>query len=340
LLVAGAAAPIPILAFLWSARDDVTVVDASRVQRAVQARLRNHRARLCPDLWPGFDALMARRGFLSDDPNVFFHPLGQPIVSFPLWVAAAVGDASPAHRGRLLDLVEATVVGYLYVRVQDDRLDEAIGDPDEALFLADAFLVRHQTLLARHVGSSARFWELFEQVAADYSAAMLLERSVMRAGSRYGAAEFDRVLRRSHPLVLPGAALLDIADRWDLLPPLRRFVHHAVRAAQLVDDLLDCESDRAAGRLTWVVRRLDGEAGPEAMARAFVTGGLDEIVGEALADIDAAHAAANDAGLADGQAWLDARRRELLSLRERVLVDLLLGYPSNQRGQEGVSHRE
>lgn len=315
-------------------------MNPDRVQRAVQARLRDQRGRLSPNLRTGFDALMARRGFLSDRPDVFFHPLGQPIVSFPLWVAAAVGHAGPADEGRLLDLVEATVVGYLYVRVQDDRLDEAIGDPDEAPFLADAFLVRHQALLARHVGSSPRFWDLFEQVAADYSAAMLLERSIMRAGSTYGADEFDRVLRRSHPLVLPGAALLDIADRWDLLEPLRRFVHHAVRAAQLVDDLLDCESDRAAGRLTWVVRRLDGEAGPEAMARAFVTGGLEEIVAEALADIDAAQTAASDAGLAEVRAWLDARRVALQSLRERVLVHLLLGYPSNQRAQEGVSKRE
>jgi hypothetical protein len=317
----------------------VSVMNPSEVQDAVQARLRHHRRRLSPDLWPGFDALMARRGFLSDDPDVFFHPLGQPIVSFPMWVAEAVGDDSPTNRGRLLDLVEATVAGYLYVRVQDDRLDEAIGDPDEALFLADAFLVRHQVLLARHVGSSQRFWALFEQVATDYSAAMLLERSVMRVGSTYGPEEFDRVLRRSHPLVLTGAALLDIADRWEMLEPLRRFVHHAVRAAQLVDVLLDCEVDRAAGRFTWVVRRLDGELGPEAMARAFVTGGLDEIVDEALADIEAAQAAASDAGMTEGRAWLDARRGELHSLRERILVHFLLGYPLGTNvGARGCNH--
>ena len=312
----------------------VRVKNRGELQHAVQTRLRDHRRRLSPDLWPGFDALMARRGFLSDDPDVFFHPLGQPIVSFPLWVAAALGHDGPAQGGRLLDLVEATVAGYLYVRVQDDRLDEAIGDPDEALFLADAFLVRHQVLLARHVGSSQRFWALFERVATDYSAAMLLERSVMRAGSTYGPEEFDRVLRRSHPLVLPGAALLDIADRWDMLEPLRRFVHHAVRAAQLVDDLLDCEVDRAAGRLTWVVRRLDGEAGPEAMARALITGGLDEIIAEALADVEAAHKAASDAGMAEAQAWLDARRAEVVGLHERTLMHFLLGYPLGTNADE------
>jgi hypothetical protein len=301
-------------------------MDAGRIQAAIQARLREQRRRLTPELWPAFDALMARRGFMSDDPAAFFHPLGHPIASFPVWVAMAVGEDDPANGVRLLDLIEASVSGYLYVRVHDDRLDEGIGEPDEALFLADAFLVRHQALLARHVGSSARFWSLFEDVAAEYASAMLVERSVMRAGSSYGPDEFDLVLRRSHPLILTGAAILDIADQWQRLESLRSFVHHAVRAAQLVDDLLDCQDDRAAGRLTWVVRRLDGEAGAEAMARALVTGGVDEIITETLADLDEAQAAAGAAGLIEGQAWLDARRAEVLRLRDHILVRLLLGY--------------
>ena len=57
----------------------------------MQARLRTHRSRLAPQLVPAFDALLARRGFLDDDPAAFFHPLGQPIATFPLWIADAVG---------------------------------------------------------------------------------------------------------------------------------------------------------------------------------------------------------------------------------------------------------
>jgi hypothetical protein len=75
------------------------------------------------------------------------------------------------------------------------------------------------------------------------------------------------------------------------------------------------------------------------MARAFVTGGLDEIVDEALADIEAAQVAASDAGMTEGRAWLDARRGELHSLRERILVHFLLGYPLGTNvGARGCNH--
>jgi hypothetical protein len=301
------------------------VLDAATVQSEVRDRLLSLRQRLAPDLWAAFDALLARRGFLSSDPEPFFHPLGHPIVSFPVWVATAVAPDGTAGRDQVVDLIEATVDGYLYVRVHDDRLDEDIGDPDDSLFLADAFLVRHQALLARHVGSSPRFWELFEQVAMQYSAAMLLERSLLRPNATYGAREFDVVLGRSRPLVLPGAAVLDIADRWDLIEPLQGFVHHAVRCSQLVDDLLDCELDRAAGRFTWVVRRLGGEDGPQAMALNLLSGGVDGIVADALADVDAADRLAAAVGMIDARAWLADRRDQIVALHEKILTRFLLG---------------
>ena len=280
----------------------------ARVHAEIRDRLLALRGRLANDLWTAFDALLARRGFLSSEPDTLYNPLGHPLAAFPTWVATAVGRDTSADEPRLLDLIEATVAGYLYVRVHDDRLDEGIGDPDESLFLADAFLVRHQTLLARHVGSSRRFWDLFEQIADEYAAAMLLERSLMQVGETYGAQEFDLVLGRSRPLVLPGAAMLDVADRWELVEPLQRFVHHAVRATQLVDDLLDCEIDRAAGRLTWVVRRLGGD-----------------VSADALGDVDASDAAAAEVGMVDARDWLAARRADIVALHERILTRFLLG---------------
>jgi hypothetical protein len=180
-------------------------------------------------------------------------------------------------------------------------------------------------LLARHVGTSDRFWSFFERVAARYAAAMLLERDVLRADAVYGVDEFDRVLQRSQPLILPGAALLDVTDRWELLEALQRFVHHAVRAAQLVDDLLDSETDRAAGRWTWVVRRLGGDAGPEEMTVRLIGGGIDEIVADVLVDIDVADVAAREVGMAAAVDWLAARRNEVARLRKLILTRALLG---------------
>jgi hypothetical protein len=303
----------------------IAMLGPADVQVAIRSRLVAMRGQLATDLLPAFDALMARRGGWSNDPQVLFHPLGHPIASLPAWVAAAVGGSGSDDEECVLDMIEATVAGYLYVRVHDDRLDEGIGDPDESLFLADAFLVRHQSLLARHVGSSRRFWDLFERVAAEYTAAMLLERSVMRAGATYGSDEFELVLGRSRPLALPAVALLEVAGRWDLVEPLQRFVHHCVRAAQLVDDLLDCEIDRAAGRMTWVVRRLGGEVDSATLVRTLVSGGVDEIVAEALDDVDAGHVAAEELGMDDAGVWLQARRAEIVTLHEQILTRFLLG---------------
>ncbi len=304
---------------------DHGVLSAAVVQAEIHERLLNLRDRVPAELCPAFDTLLARRGFLAAEPEPFFHPLGHPIASLPAWVGATVGLDGTDSEARLLDLIEATTVGYLYVRVHDDRLDEGLGDPDESLFLAAIFLVRHQTLLARHVGRSERFWTYFEEVAAEYSAAMLLERAVLRAGATYGHREFDLVLGRSRPLILPAAALLDLADRWELLGALQRFVHHCVRAAQLVDDLLDCEADRAAGRLTWTVRRLGGEAGATTMVHALVSGGLDEILADALRDVEASDAAAVELGMEAARSWLAERRAEIVALGETILTRFLLG---------------
>jgi hypothetical protein len=305
--------------------DDGEVVGAEQVHAAILERLDRLRAALAPELVAPLDDLLDRRGFRTADPEALLHPLGQPIVAFPLWVAASLWEDRSPPTGTVLDIVEATVTGYLYVRVHDDRLDEGIGDPDEALLLAHALLVRHQVLLARHVGVSPRFWTLFEQVAGDYAAAMLFERRVARAGAAYGPAEFDRVLLRSQPLVLPGAALLEVADRWDRLDGLQRFVHHTVRAGQLVDDLLDCEADRAAGRLTWVVRRLGGEHGATTLARTLLGGGIDAVVADVLDDVSAAERAATEIGLDEAQPWLAARRAGVEALRTTVLLRFLMG---------------
>ena len=304
-------------------RHDHGVLSNARVQAEMRDRLLSLRRRMSADLWPAFDELVARRGFLSSDSGPLFNELGHPIASFAPWVAAAVGRGG--QDDLLLDLIEATLVGYLYVRVHDDRLDEGLGDPDDSLFLADAFLVRHQTLLARHVGASPRFWDLFEHVATEYAAAMLFERSHLQPEAAYGAAEFDVVLGRSRPLVLPGAAVLEVADRWDLRELLERFVHHAVRAAQLVNDLLDCETDRAAGRFTWVVRRLAGEQGRVEMMQALLRGGIDDILADATRDVDASDAAAAALGMADAQSWLAERRKKIQALRGTMLERLLLG---------------
>jgi hypothetical protein len=239
-------------------------------------------------------------------------------------MSAAV-DHGVGRLERLDDMVEATVAGYLYVRVHDDRLDENLGDPDLAMFLADAFLIRHQALIAAHVGTDRRFWQLFQSVARSYAHAMLFEREALRPETHYDADVFDVVLARSQPLVLPGAALLSVTDRWELLEPLRTFVRHVVRAGQLVDDLSDCLRDLDRGRYTWVVRRLGGEHGRETVLRRLMGTGIDEVLEDVVSDLDGATGAALTIGMTEAVAWISARRESVFRLRDRMLLSELFG---------------
>jgi hypothetical protein len=289
----------------------------------LRGRLLVLRSRVSPWLVGEFDDLMARMRLLSD-PAALSHPLAQPLVQFPAWVSAAV-DHGPGCQDRLDDMVEATVTGYLYVRVHDDRLDDDLGDATLAMFLADSFLIRHQVLMAQHVGTDPRFWELFQAVADGYADAMLLERLALKRESRYDSTVFDAVLNRSQPLVLPGAALLSVADRWELLPELQAFVRYTVRSGQLVDDLMDCLQDLQRNRYTWVVRRLGGEQGRQVMLDRLVGTGVDEVVNDVVADLDSARAAAEAMGMADAVTWTTDRRRSVIDLRERLLLSQLFG---------------
>ena len=136
---------------------------------------------------------------------------------------------------------------------------------------------------------------------------------------------FDRVLNRSQPLVLPGAALLSVADRWELLEPLQTFVRHTVRSGQLVDDLMDCLQDVERSRYTWVVRRLGGEQGRQVMLGRMIGTGIDEVVEDVFSDLEYACTAAEAVGMADAVTWISARRQSVLDFRERMLLSELFG---------------
>lgn len=291
------------------------------LHRHVRTAIEGLRRRVAPRVGGDFDELVRRRHLLSEDPAVFFHPLGQPLAQLPLWVAEAVGVED---RDLLLDLVEASVIGYLYVRVHDDVLDEGLGDPTRSMFLADAFLVRHQSLVARHVGS-AEFWSFFEQVANDYSEAMLLEREAYTAEAVCDEEVFDRVLDRSRPLVIPGATLLSIAGRWDLLSSLERFVRHTVKAGQLVDDTIDAHRDLERGNHTWVVRLLGGLDDPGGMGRQLLLGGIDDIVVRVHREIDAAKEAAREVGMPSAERWLGDRASEVEDFKRSLLLSIFEG---------------
>lgn len=265
-------------------------------------------------------SLLNRHGFGSGQ---LVHPVNQPIALLPQWVSQSPVLARKEITDETVrDLTLATVVGYLYVRVQDDLIDENLGDCVQAMLLGDALLFRHVRLLTQQAGGSSRFWQFFEQTAWAYGNAMLLERELHEPGARYGKAEFEEVLRRSQPLVLPSVVILDRCDSWDVLPSLQSFVHLITRSGQLVDDLRDAAHDHDEGNYTWVVRELGGLNGKGEMLTSIVMGGFDRVMGLADGDLRDATTIAGDLELGEAVPWLEQRRSAIRAMRDQFYEEL------------------
>lgn len=292
------------------------------ISNALADELRTLPEAFGPRLGPQLEALLTKHGF---GPDRLAHPLNQPIALLTRWVADSSILSGPVDATTVVELSVATVVGYLYVRVQDDVIDEGSADPAAAMLLADALLVRHVALMARHAESSTRFWEFFERMAWAYGDAMLLERELHEPASAYGEAEFDAVLRRSEPIVIPAAVLIDRADRWDHLPRLVEFAHLVTRAGQLVDDLRDAATDRAAGNYTWAVRELGGLDGEGRLLATITLGGFDAILERADRDLVAAAAIASELDLPTAAEWVSERRGAMQDMRHSFYDALGVG---------------
>lgn len=277
------------------------------------ARIRTAGEGLGSDLQTAWSELAERRPEIgSVTSRHLAHPMAQPLVASPLWAAEAAGDV--VERRVLEDVVSASALGYLHVRAHDDFFDEGSGEPHQVMMLGDALLARASALLAAHV-RSPRFWSRYAELLVAYADAMLLERELLAGRRPYDAATFAAVLRRSGPLLIPGAAVLAIADEWHRAAAFEEVLSQATRALQLVNDLTNAPRDLANGNRTWVLHRL-GATDEQTLARAMVTG-FDTIIGEAKEAFAAATTAADDLGSAMARDWCEAAIRECTSRQER-----------------------
>ncbi|WP_437511747.1 geranylgeranyl pyrophosphate synthase [Sorangium sp. So ce1099] len=354
-----------------SAEGARSVVEAS-LEAEVLQRLASFRGRLGSELGALFDELAARLRLLDGAPGegYFSHPTALPVLELPLWVATRFGAPGPSldegSRGLpplAVELAEAAAVGYLHVRIEDDLLDEGLGDPGAAVLLSGALFARHQALLARSLARGSAFWGLFEEVWLGYGEAMLLERRLHQGGGPRDAAAFRRVLARTRPLVLPAAAALFALSRPEHVADLEAFVAALAAAHQLFVDLLHAEKDRALGNMTYVLSRLgaqveardagqprssgaappddeprrdpEGRGATALRAQLFARGGFDAILDEARCELARAEAAAGALGLPEAVRFCKARARYMTEIQRRVFLaffSALAGKPAEDAG--------
>ncbi|WP_437591898.1 geranylgeranyl pyrophosphate synthase [Sorangium sp. So ce1000] len=329
-------------------------IEAS-LEAEVLRRLASFRSRLRSELGALFDELAARLRLFEGEPGegYFSHPMALPVLELPLWVATRLGGPEPARDAGspalpplAVDLAEAAAVGYLHVRLEDDLLDEGVGEPGATVLLSGALFAHHQALLARSLPAGSAFWGLFEEVWLGYGEAMLLERRLHRGAGPRDVAAFRQVLARSRPLVLPAAAALFALSQAEHLAALEQFVSALVAAHQLFADLLHAEKDRAFGNTTYVLSRIwalgeedaaqpsgavvPDSSGPcrdpevrSAMAlrvRLFARGGFDAILEEARCELARAEVAAGALGLVEAARFCREREQYMVAIQRRVFV--------------------
>ena len=216
------------------------------LESLVRHRLAEFRRSLGPHLAFALDGLL-RSLKLHREGSYFLGPAAQPVLQLPGWVEAS-GEVRVLG-GVMADVAASAAFGYLHVRLQDDLLDEGTGDPAVVMMLSDVLFARHQALLWRVVGDHGEFRTLFEELWVAYAESSLLEHELFERRTGYDEAAFAQVQRRSHPLMLPGAAVLVCQGRWGELGRLREYVVALVAAHQRFHDLVDAQEDLRLGRV-------------------------------------------------------------------------------------------
>ncbi len=304
------------------------MLDRHEVKLHVDRHLLEARATMLPGVRRAFDRLVQERGLLSPEPVQYFGPLGHPVFELPVWVARRLNDEGiEIPKEELLDLLGVSALGYLHARAQDDWLDSGYEEP-MLIAVAEALLALCSRLLASVVGTSAKFWRFYVQVMNAYAESLLDAVEVRTTDAPISRSTFERLLAQSRPLIIPSAALLDRADRWQLCDQLEEFVFSTTASSQLFNDLTDLDRDRRMGQRTWTTDVL-GESGADDLWRELTSawnekqGKIQERIDTTLLFHERSARAAKAMELTAAEPWLTDRQAALEGLLGSLRGNLL-----------------
>jgi hypothetical protein len=306
------------------------MIDRQEIKDLVDRQLTDARESMSPRVRRAYDGLLQERGLLQADPTVYFRALGHPLFMLPVWIANRLNDDGVYTPVETLgNVLGISALGYLHARAQDDWLDGPSRDDPALIAVAESLLVLCNRLLVAVVGSSSRFWKFYCRVLNEYAESLLHTDELRRAAAPVSRSTFEQLLSQSKPLMIPSAALLDRADRWEHFPHLEEFVISAVAASQLANDLRDIFRDRQMGHRTWTVEAIgDLEADHVWMevagdSRPSDRGRIGERIQEALSFHQRSARAAQALGLTEAEDWVASRRNALEHLPRSLHANLL-----------------
>lgn len=294
---------------------ETSVADLEGLSRDVSPALRRR-----------LDAIFARLARMNGGTSLLDamqRPASTPFVAL---IDAFAGDLGLAGHPAVALLGRSTVLLYVYVRVQDDLVDEPERVDRASVYAAEALLARHLTLFAAATTEPRAF--------ACRSALMCRFAGVAatEVDERDCPAEDDDALawigEKFLPMAVPLVGLAALAGQMHQVDDLIAFVREIGTALQLLNDAFNLAEDSAAGRSTPVIRWLTAAdvdvTGPLALARLLADPVHDRVILEATRHADAAAKRALALGWSHAAA-LAGRIRAMIDATPERLLRLTLG---------------
>lgn len=280
---------------------------------------------LTPALRTRLDAALDRVGRSNGATSLreaLQRPASTPFVAL---VDACAADLGLRGDPRAARLGRSMVVGYAYVRVQDDLVDEPDLVDRASVYLLEALLAEHLALFSSAVGDARAFaWR--GQIMRRFAETAAEEVDARGGGDPDGA--LDWMGEKFIPMAVPLAGMAVLVERCDDIPELVVFVRELGTALQLVNDVFNVAEDHAAGRTTPVLRwlRASGVALGDGLDRARLLAhpALQRSLAEARRSVDAAEARARRHGFA-ALAGVAAHTRGMVDRAPERLCRLMLG---------------
>lgn len=281
----------------------------------------------------------------------FSNPLAPPLLYMPLWL---VDGLSPAARTsdieHVIDILEGTIQGYFYIRIQDDIIDIPGKTDPHMLLFGNACFSGMISAFTRALGPIAgAFWPKLDQIFIEFSQHTLAEQHAVRHDNPYTTAQFDAHADKVAFARTPLLAMAMLSSREDLHAGIGALVHHLGISYGLVNDVIGWPRDVRAEHRTYLLakagfshaelRQIEAIADitiREAKHRAFVNGlrqtlYLDRLVHETLLRAIDEQKRANelaqtlglrgfDAYSAERIAWLEATDRQALAMGVMLAV--------------------
>lgn len=215
----------------------------------------------------------ALRRYIDAPARTYFNrPDAPPLIFLPIWLGGSL------DRDELLDVIESTALLYLYVRIQDDVLDEpeTRGRADW-LLLGNALVWDGLELLRGRV-RGADFWRASRKAWLRFSSATAAERTELSSGGAGGYDEprFQVHCQKVAMAEIPLLAVLELGDRFELARHVSPLIAELGIAYGLTNDVVGFRRDVTAGMRTHLIDQVRAHVLPrrwndvEAMSRGLL----------------------------------------------------------------------